>query len=203
MYGVVSSTTGFGGDTRWGLDSSTVHLHNPIWQAIFLSFGQDAFVHPGEQTSVKFHLMYELIRTSSKYRWSIYRTSGKCRWSIYRTSRKRRGTFGSYRKAERSSPTVSMALRWIYHGRDGVSNHHPHECLLNRLFRRRKENIQAPRHWPLYEEFTGTGEFPAQLASNAENASIWWRHHGHVKDQTAGKRTDPPNITWEIRTPFH
>ena len=23
-----------------------------------------------------------------------------------------------------------------------------------------------------------TGEFPAQMASNAENASIWWRHHG-------------------------
>ena len=24
-----------------------------------------------------------------------------------------------------------------------------------------------------------TGEFPAQRASNAENASIWWRHHEH------------------------
>ena len=23
-----------------------------------------------------------------------------------------------------------------------------------------------------------TGEFPAQKASNAENVSIWWRHHG-------------------------
>ena len=23
----------------------------------------------------------------------------------------------------------------------------------------------------------GTGEFPAQMASDAENASIWWRHH--------------------------
>ena len=40
-----------------------------------------------------------------------------------------------------------------------------------------KENIKAPRHWPLCGEFTGTGEFPAQRASNAENASIWWRHH--------------------------
>ena len=26
----------------------------------------------------------------------------------------------------------------------------------------------------------GTGEFPAQMASNAENASIWWRHHVRV-----------------------
>ena len=23
----------------------------------------------------------------------------------------------------------------------------------------------------------GPGEFPAQMASNAENVSIWWRHH--------------------------
>ena len=26
-------------------------------------------------------------------------------------------------------------------------------------------------------EFIGTGEFPAQRASNAEIVSIWWRHH--------------------------
>ena len=34
-----------------------------------------------------------------------------------------------------------------------------------------KENIKAPRHWPLCEEFT------AQMASNAETVSIWWRHY--------------------------
>ena len=43
-----------------------------------------------------------------------------------------------------------------------------------------KENIKAPRHWPLCGEFTGTGEFPAQMASKAENASIWWRHHAMI-----------------------
>ena len=37
-----------------------------------------------------------------------------------------------------------------------------------------KENIKAPRQWPLCGEFTG--EFLAQMASNAENVSIWWRH---------------------------
>ena len=30
-----------------------------------------------------------------------------------------------------------------------------------------KENIKAPRHWPLWGEFTA--EFPVQRASNAEN----------------------------------
>ena len=44
-----------------------------------------------------------------------------------------------------------------------------------------KENIKASRHWPLCGEFTGTGEFPAQRASYAENVSIWWRHHGLIK----------------------
>ena len=23
------------------------------------------------------------------------------------------------------------------------------------------------------------GEFPAQMASNAENVSVWWRHHAY------------------------
>ena len=36
-----------------------------------------------------------------------------------------------------------------------------------------------------------TGEFPAQIASNAENVSIWWRHHGGVRKelQTVGTFT--------------
>ena len=38
-----------------------------------------------------------------------------------------------------------------------------------------KENIKALRHWPLWGEFTS--EFPAQTTSNADNVSIWWRHH--------------------------
>ena len=42
-----------------------------------------------------------------------------------------------------------------------------------------KENIKAPRHWPLCGEFTGTGEFPAQWAILAENVFIWWRHNGN------------------------
>ena len=40
-----------------------------------------------------------------------------------------------------------------------------------------KENIKAPRHWPLCGEFTGDRWIPHTKASNAENVSIWWRHH--------------------------
>ena len=32
-----------------------------------------------------------------------------------------------------------------------------------------------------------TGEFPAQMASNAENVSIWWRHRGQRLWQTTAE----------------
>ena len=78
----------------------------------------------------------------------------------------------------RSIAQMIYPLHWRHYYHDSVSNHQPYDGLLNHLFRRRsKENIKAPRHWPLCGEFTGTGEFPAQRASYAENASISWRHH--------------------------
>ena len=61
---------------------------------------------------------------------------------------------------------------------DSVSNHQPHDCLLHRLFRRRSKKTSKPRVTGLcVGNSPGTGEFPAQMASNAENVSIWWRHH--------------------------
>ena len=37
---------------------------------------------------------------------------------------------------------------------------------------------KKPNKVPRYMFLCGTGEFPAQMSSNAENVSIWWRHHG-------------------------
>ena len=72
-----------------------------------------------------------------------------------------------------------MTLRWRHNGRDSVSNHQPHGCLLNRLFRRRSKKTSKLRVTGLCAgNSPGTGEFPAQMASYAENVSIWWRHHG-------------------------
>ena len=62
-----------------------------------------------------------------------------------------------------------------------------------------KENIKAPRHWPLCGEFTGTGEFPAQRASYAENVSIWWRHHGSDKSRNTCNETE----IWLFWRHFH
>ena len=73
----------------------------------------------------------------------------------------------------------SYPLQWRHNGCDGISNHQPQDCLLNRLFRRRSKKTSKLRVTGLCVVYSPvTGEFPAQMASNAENVSIWWRHHG-------------------------
>ena len=69
-------------------------------------------------------------------------------------------------------------LQWRHNEPGGVSNHQPHDCLLNRLFRRKSKKTSKLRVTGLsVGNSPVTGEFPAQMASNAENVSIWWRHH--------------------------
>ena len=75
-----------------------------------------------------------------------------------------------------------FALQWRHNKHGGVSNHQPHECLLNRLFIRRSRKTSKLRVTGLCEGNSPVnGEFPAQRASNAENVSIWWRHHGNLE----------------------
>ena len=73
-------------------------------------------------------------------------------------------------------------LQWRQNGHDSVSNHQPRDCLLNRLFRRRSKKTSKLRVTGLCVGNSPVpGEFPAQRASNAENVSIWWRHHDQRK----------------------
>ena len=73
---------------------------------------------------------------------------------------------------------VRYSLRWRHNDHAGVSNHQSRDRLLNRLFRRRSKKTSKLRVTGLCAgNSPGTGEFPAQMASNAENVSIWWRHH--------------------------
>ena len=76
-------------------------------------------------------------------------------------------------------PVSLLSLRWHHNESDCVSNHQPHYCLLNCLFRCRSKKTSKLRVPGLCARNSPvTGEFPAQMASNAENVSIWWRHHG-------------------------
>ena len=80
------------------------------------------------------------------------------------------------------------ALQWRHNGLDSVSNHQPHHCLLNGLYRRRSKKTSKLRVTGLCAGNSPvTGEFPAQMASNAENVSIWWRHHGEELDSLQHK----------------
>ena len=62
-----------------------------------------------------------------------------------------------------------LSLRWRHNEHDGVSNHQPHGCLLNRLFRRRSKKTS---------KLLVTG-------------LVWWIHRGipRTKGQLRGKRS--------------
>ena len=70
---------------------------------------------------------------------------------------------------------TTSALEWRHNGRDDVSNHQPHHCLLNRLFRCRSKKTSKLRVTGLCAG-NSRGEFPAQMVSTADNVSIWWSH---------------------------
>ena len=73
---------------------------------------------------------------------------------------------------------TTVALHWRHNGHDSISNHQPYDCLLNRLFRRRSKKTSKLRVTGICAgNSPAPGEFPAQMAGNAENVSIWWRHH--------------------------
>ena len=73
---------------------------------------------------------------------------------------------------------ILFTLQWRHNGHDGVSNHRLLDCLLNRLFRRRRKKISKFCVTGLCEwKSPVTDGFPSQRVSNAENVSIWWRHH--------------------------
>ena len=77
-----------------------------------------------------------------------------------------------------TTSVCSISLQWRHNAHNGVLNHQSHDSLLNRLFRRRSKEKLKVRVTGLCEwNSPGTGEFPAQRASNAENVSISWRHH--------------------------
>ena len=69
------------------------------------------------------------------------------------------------------SHVIRHSLQWRHNGHDSVSNHQPHDCLLNRLFRRRSKKTSKLRVTGLCAGNSPvTGEFPTQRASNAEKS---------------------------------
>ena len=90
-------------------------------------------------------------------------------------------------------------LQWHHNESDGASNHQPHDCLLSRLFRcRSKKTSKLCVTGLCAGNSPGTGEFHAQKSSDAENVSIWWRHHA-LCDKLAGLWILHAEITYPCR----
>ena len=63
------------------------------------------------------------------------------------------------------APSLATTSQWRHNGWDCVSNHQPHNCLLNRLFRCRSKKTSKLRVTGRCEgNSPATGEFPAQRA---------------------------------------
>ena len=75
-------------------------------------------------------------------------------------------------------PWEAWALQWRHNERDGVWN----------LQRRAKKTSKLCVTGICKGKLTGGRKFSTQSASNAENASIWWRHHGLRAFKTQGSR---------------
>ena len=136
-----------------------------IWVR-FLSFISD----PARAVSTNESRLYMCNFTWNDW-WK--RTLSRCDLADNNTNEKRK-TIPQIISIRGSSST----LQWRHNEHDGVSNHQPHDCLLNGLFRRRSKKTSKLRVTDLCEGNSPvTSEFPAQRASNAKNVSIWWRHH--------------------------
>ena len=98
-----------------------------------------------------------------------------CHCFIYQSYNKGRTVYTIYDFNTWGPGKMDMTLKlnttsqWRHNGRDCVSNHQPHDCLLKRLFRRRSKKIsQLLVTGFCVGNSLVTGVFPAQRASKAE-----------------------------------
>ena len=90
---------------------------------------------------------------------------------------------------------IIHSLQWRQDGHASVSNHQPHDCLLNRLFKRRSQKTSKLRVTGLcVGNSPGTGEIPTQRASDAENVSISWHHHVLITCMIWNIQISPSNL---------
>ena len=106
---------------------------------------------------------------------------------------------------------TELPLQWRHNEHDGVANYRRLYCLLNHLFRCRSKKHQSSvslacvrgiHRWPVTSPHKG--------ASNAENVSIWWRHHATNRCQeicnSHADNTESQSdygITWIISCCIH
>ena len=134
-----------------------------------------AIFHMISSNAISWMKMYKFLRLDkrlSKQSWHRWFET-HLRWSWRHCNENYRNIF-IYHHVPISRCLHSLAdvtpLQWRHNGRYSVSNHQPHDCLLNRLFRRRSKKTSKLRVTGLCAgKSPVTSELPAQMASNAEN----------------------------------
>ena len=147
--------------------------------SLYISHNNSAFFFKSTHITVWAYLLSYIWIYSEKSQMSRF-LQALCDWSGYWTfTAPTNATMHVYfPEFDSLVRYVIISLQWHHNDRGGVSDHQPHDCLLNRLFRRRSKKTSKVRVTGLCAGNSPvTGEFPVQRASNAENASIWWRHH--------------------------
>ena len=120
------------------------------------------------------------LRWNLKLNWYIFIQENACENVVC----ERRGHFipggREFNKLSRQSFQTygwrglsSVPLQWRHNGCDVVLDYRRLDCMLKRLFKRSLVKTSKLRSLATVRE----GGFPSQRVSNAENVSIWWRHH--------------------------
>ena len=94
-------------------------------------------------------------------------------------------------------PDLMLTLRWRHNGRGSVSNHQPHGCLLNRLFRRRSRKhessaslafvwgihrgpVNFPHKWPVMRKMFPFDDVIMFIVKSTSRSKLQW----HFKQDT-------------------
>ena len=120
------------------------------------------------QTPIREHFLWSQVNATRPHKWFVNIGSGNALVPS-----------GMGLIWDNTKSTDALApLQWRHNGRDGISNHQLHFCLLKRLFRHRSKKTSKLRvTGQCVGNSPGTGEFPTQMSSYAENLPIWWPHH--------------------------
>ena len=111
---------------RWGAPDMHWPLNDIMMMADFLVSNRFQAINNHHADSITAIVSCETNFTQHTYRVTIFGWGGDGDDSL----------FYRYRQIR-----LQVALQWRHNERDGDSNQQPHDCLLNRLFRRRSKKI--------------------------------------------------------------
>ena len=98
----------------------------------------------------------------------------------------------------------ARSLHWRHNGHDSFSNHHPHDCLLNCLFRRRSKkmsklrvtslcagnSVNSPHKWPVTRKM-----FPFD---DVIMCRVFWKGIRIIRKQLIGTMIDSMPSPWTL-----